>query len=234
MKRFLFAALLALFVVPAHAQIVTKSAPPLAAYPYNTSGIYYGIGALGQGAIANIAGANAVALGAALNGVVGYQWRGGLDFMAVEASAYWTNLGASASCPLGTSCSVDSNVGLEQRFKLGFPYTAVSNLLPNFGAVFPGLPVISVQTTGTQHPYLMAGVHEDDVSSQFGLSTGRAWQVQPVFGAGILGQWTQGLVVDMWAEASISNVGFDLVNGGLVTGKANIGTVYRAGVSALF
>lgn len=239
MKR-LILALLLLWPLAAHAQtvvppIVTKA--PVVGYPYNGSGLYYGVGALGSGATSDIAGSNVTALGAALNGVIGYQWLGGLDFMAVEASVYWNNMGTGTTCAVGTAstpCSVDSQFGFEQRFKFGFPMSAVSALLPNFAAAFPGMPTITVPTTGVQHPYIMAGVHEDDVSSSFGLSTGKEWQVQPVIGAGVLGQWTNNLVVDFWFEASLANTSFDVSTGGIMTGKTSIGPVYRAGISALF
>lgn len=223
------AATLALAAAPAAAADMATKAAPVVGYPYEASGFYFGVGTLGLGSASSVAATNSTSLGAAINGVVGYQWKGGLDFVALEGDFYYTNLGSATSCA-ATPCAVSSQFGMEQRLKVGFPVTALSALLPNLGTIFPTF----TPPTGTtnQHPYLMAAIHEDDVSASYGLSNGRAWQIQPGVGAGLLSQWTNGLAVDMWGEVSFAGAGFNLV--GVKPASANLGTSFRAGVSALY
>jgi hypothetical protein len=199
---------------------VFVKAPATPGYPYQGSGIYFGVGAIGEVANASIAaqgaGTNLYSAGAALEGVIGYQWAlGSTNWMALEASASYTNLGNTQVCAAGVSCTVSNNWGFEQRVLFGFPITAVLAVLPNLNNIFPTLPTPPAGTVTTgNHPYLMAGIHEDDTSATYGLGIGQAWTVRPAIGIGILSQWTQGLVVDVRAEYSFANSSFGIGPGG--------------------
>lgn len=209
-----------------------------AGYPYNSSGWYVGLGALAEVARANIDSIDTgptslYSAGAALTGTVGWQGRLGSsgNWWAAENIVSWTNIGGTVTCTAGVPCSVNSTFGVEQRVMFGFPVTQILSFLPNWGSVFPALPPLpnGVVTTSS-HPYLMASVHEDDVSGSFGLMTGRAWQIRPGIGMGMINQWTNGFVVDVWAEYLFRNSAFTL---GPTAGiaQANEGSKALTGVS---
>ena len=196
------------------ADIATKAAPivRVAGYPYAQSGFYFGVGASSAAGSATVANTGIFSAGAGVDMAVGYQWRGGLDFIALEFDATYTNLGSSATCTAATPCSTNNQWELEPLVKFGFPITTITGALPNLGSVFPGLPQLpaSVVPSGTQHPYIFAGVPFRDVSATYGLSSGQAWTVQPEIGAGILSQWQSGLAADIRAGCSFGTGGFSI------------------------
>lgn len=191
------------------ADLPTKAAPKLnpifAGYPYATSGLYWGLNTLGGGGSVNATGAgvnpNSVVSNQAGAGVtIGYAW--GMAntpvFYAVEAMFDVQNFNGTQP-----GLSFNGPASFEQRFKLGTPLSNFLSLFPNnFGlpAVppFPTLPN-GVVATNVQ-PYLMVGVHEDDVSVNFGTARNTAWRIAPSVGAGALAQLTKGVAVDVWAE----------------------------------
>jgi hypothetical protein len=223
-------ALLALGVTAHAADLpIIGKAPPLAAgYPYTANGIYYGLGVSSTAGSADVANTGIVALGAGVDFVVGYQFKGGLNFIAPELDVTYTNLGNSAACvtPAGgtTSCAASDEWEIEPLVKFGFPITTVTNLLPNLSSVFPALPALPSGVTATNvHPYIYAGAPFRDVSANYGMASGRDWQVQPELGAGFLTQWQQGLVVDARAGCTVGHTGFSLSVAGL-TGPAEVTT----------
>ena len=238
MHKFLVPALLALATASQAADLKTPvlptKAPALVGYPYSSDGFYFGLGAGGSAAQAGVAGTGIDAMGASLDGIVGWQWKGGLDFIAIENIASYTNIGNSGSCLVAggvTSCDVNNRFSDLVRAKFGFPITAITNALPNFSSLFPGLPALPAGTNGTQHPYVYAGAHIADVSADVGLMTGRAWTVQPEVGLGLMSQWQSGLVADVSAGCTFAQVGIAVgpgVAGGELTRKctARVGFLY--------
>jgi hypothetical protein len=241
MRKLLFASVsaLALLSGAAHAADMALKTPFMG-YPYGGSGFYVGIGTQGEVASANVsgssAGTNLYSAGAALTGTIGYQGTFGrsANWYAVENVIAWTNVGGTVTCA-ATNCSIGSTFGVEQRVKFGFPISTVLALLPNWGNLFPALPPLPNGVVSTSsHPYLMVGLHEDDVSASLGLMTGRAWQVTPAVGMGMINQWTNGLVVDTGAEFSFKNTSFNLGTPQVGIGSANQGSAARAYVSFLY
>lgn len=233
--RKLFLATAALLTLGASAQAadlpIIGKAPPLAAgYPYTANGIYYGLGVSSTAGSADIANTGIVALGAGVDFVVGYQFKGGLNFIAPELDVTYTNLGNSAACvtPVGgmTSCATNDSWEIEPLVKFGFPVTTITNLLPNISSVFPALPALptGVGTATNVHPYIYAAGPFRDVSANYGLASGRDWQVQPELGAGFLTQWQQGLVVDARAGCTVGHTGFNLSVAALTGGPAQVTT----------
>lgn len=218
----------------AHAADMPVKAPPITGYPYTSNGFYFGIGALGDAASSSVGGAGVITAGAAVDVAIGYQWKGGLDFVALEARGSYANLGSSTACPVAgmANCTVGNAWGLEQRVKFGFPVTAITNTV-NLGSLFPAVPPLPTGASNvTAHPYLSAGVVENDVSASIGLPSGKAWQVQPTVGAGVMTQWSQGLVADTFVECSFPNTGFNI---GPIAGQgANLGRVCTAGLNLLY
>lgn len=242
MKRFLLATtMLAGLLAQAIAADLPAKAPPLLpatpGYPYTGSGLYAGIGVVGDVANSSVAGTGMFAAGAGLDLTAGYQWGLGTNWFAAEASVQYTNLGASALTNVnGVATAIAAKWGFEERVLWGFPLTNVLAVLPNLSTVFPALPALPgdvVPISTTSHPYLYVGLREDDVSASLALAQGQAWQVQPVLGAGLRQQWTQGLVVDTSAGCSFANTGFTVGPSGLGTG-ANLGSTCRAAVRFLY
>jgi len=230
MRKLLLAAAACLFVSPAFAggTLVT----PAAGYPFNAAGMYFGLGAEALAGTPTDAGVGLVAAGAALTLDAGYQWKGGLDFMAIEALVSWTNLGTNGASCGGTPCSVAANFDVEERFKFGFPWQVIQAVMPNWNNVFPGLPTVNVSNvTGVPHPYVFAGVVETPVTASAAGFANQVWQVQAELGAGILHQVNQGLVMDVWAGMTIPSSTFNIGAGGFTVANANLGKQFRAGLT---
>lgn len=218
------------------ADMAVKAAPPaLPGYPFAASGIYWGVGASADAQSATVANTGVFSAGAGIDGIVGWQWKGGLGFIAVEGIFTYTNLGNSTACTtgVGTSCSVGYQFEIDPRVKFGFPIQTIQALLPNLSAAFPALPVLPANfIPANQTPYIFAGIPIKDVSASYGLMTGKEWLVQGEGGIGILNQWTNGTAVDISAGCAIGNVGFTL---GTVAGTtAKMGTSCTSRVAVLY
>lgn len=234
-KSLLVAALVAGFAAPAAAQMVTKSAPAVG-YP-STNGFYYGVGASSAAGSASVANSGILAVGAGLDLIVGYQWKGGLDFIAAEFDATYTNFGSSATCnPTAPApCSTNSAWELEPLVKFGFPVSYLTAVLPNLSQVFPALPQLPANfTPQTVHPYIYAGTPIRDLSANYGLATGSVWNVQAEVGLGALNQMQQGVVVDARAGVSFGGGGVNLTGPSGIMGRATQNTVYQTRISVLY
>jgi hypothetical protein len=225
------------------ADMPTKAPPPVYGYPYSASGFYFGIGASSSAGSSTVANTGVFAAGAGVDLAVGYQWKGGLDFIAAEFDATYTNLGSAATCNPATAvnntatlpCSTNSQWELEPLVKFGFPVTALTSLLPNLSSVFPGLPALpSGASTANQHPYIYAGLPVRDTSASYGLATGSVWTAQPEIGAGLMSQWMQGLVLDVRGGCSIGTTGFNLTGGTGIVGRATENTICQARLEVLY
>lgn len=220
--------------------ITTKAVPAAAGFPYASSGFYWGIGASSAAANASVSNSGVFAVGAGLDAVVGYQWKGGLDFIAAEVVGTWTNLGSSAACTTAAgavSCAASNAFEIEPRVKFGFPINSITTALPNLSSYFPGLPTFGNSTTAsnsTQHPYLFVGAPIRDVSANFGLMSGQAWTIQPEIGVGNESQWTNGLVLDISAGCTVGNSGFDFGVAGVTTAHADLSTSCQTRVHFLY
>lgn len=241
MRRFLYAAALAtLTFTSALAADLPIKAPRLTApgFPYNGSGFYAGLGAVGAvlsaDVGANTGGSSIFSAGAAVDLTIGYQFTTTNNWYAIEASAQYANVGGSVACP-GDVCSISSKWGFEQRALIGFPISQVLSVLPNLGTVFPGLPPlpgdVNASTTNT-HPYIFAGIREDDVSAAFGIARAQTWKIQPVVGLGLRQQWTNGLVADTSVGCTFADTGIQL--GGIDNASAKFGRDCRAAFRLLY
>lgn len=209
-----------------------------AGFPYQGSGFYAGIGAVGAvlsaDVGANTGGSSVFSAGAAIDLTAGYQITTGNNWYAFEASAQYTNMGGAVAC--GTvNCSVSTKWGFEQRALIGFPIQQVLSVLPNLSAAFPGLPPlpggVNASTTNT-HPYVFVGIREDDRSAIFALQSAQVWTIQPVAGLGIRQQWTNGLVADTSVGCTFTDTGLQL--GGIDNASAKFGRDCRAAFRLLY
>jgi hypothetical protein len=238
MRKFLLAttALIALSVSAHAADMAIKAAPPVVGYPFAVSGVYWGVGASASAASATVANSGVFSAGAGVDGIIGYQWRGGLNFLAVEAIFTYENLGNSTACAMAggtTSCSMGYQFEIDPRVKLGFPIQTIQAVLPNLSVAFPALPTLPATfVPANQTPYLFAGVPIKDVSASYGLTNGKEWLVQGEAGIGILNQWTNGTAVDISAGCAFGNVGFTV--GPVAGATAKLGTSCTSRVAVLY
>lgn len=233
------AAVALLSAAPSRAADLPVKAPPsvLSGYPYSASGFYAGIGAVAGVLSSNVGdatnGTSLYSAGAALDITAGYQFLAAGTWFAVEGSIQYTNMGGAVACGVATSCSVTSRWGFEQRALVGFPIQTVLNVMPNLGNFFPALPALPGGVnamSATSHPYIFAGLREDDVSAIIGLAQASVWKIQPVAGIGLRQQWTNGLVVDTSAGCTFANTGLALGGGA----SATFGRDCRAKISFLY
>ena len=243
MKRFIVASamLLAMLAAPAHAAdlaIAKALGPVVPGYPYAGSGLIFGLGT--EGAVANATAAapgastSLYAAGADINFNIGYQGTigGGSNWWVADVKVAYQNLGGTQLCSVtGTMCSVGSKFDVEERFLIGFPISTVLALLPAWGNIFPALPLQPAGVvTNASHPYVGIGLHESPVTGSVGSISGSSVTFQPAMIVGMKNQWTQGLVVNTWAEYSFANTSFGFGNGNK-TAIANQGATARVGVS---
>lgn len=235
--------LLALWSLPGYAQaaslppVITKTAPsPLTSigqpYPTKGCGFYYGIDAEGGAGGVSGAPAGTTVIGGDIGGLIGYACpMAGLPFF-FEALADFQNLNATGS----DGFSLTGPGHLEQRFGIQTPLLA---FLPSLGAPSTGtVPSIQpmlppgVAINGSAQNYVYVAANEDDISSQFGLATARAWLFSPEVGTGMLIplKTSNGtpIVADAFAGAELQS---DAVCVGGIIVCPKLATRFKTGVS---
>jgi hypothetical protein len=197
------------------------------------TGFYAGLNSYAQVANGDVAGTSVIADGAAIGFTLGYGWGDCAGhWYGFEGMFDYQNLGGSSNTPaLGISTSLASKWEMTQKFKVGANLADIMTFLPNFGALFPGLPQPAAGTTNPK-AYVAGVIREADVSASFLLPSGHVWEIQPGIGLGIQSQTANGSVVDAFADCTFANTGF---TAGLPAGQsANLGRVCRAGVGVYY
>ena len=237
LKIALAATALALAAPAFAADMATKAAPIAPGYPYAASGFYFGVGASSSAGTSTVANTGVFAAGAGVDVDVGYQFKGGLDYIATEFDATYTNLGAAALCNTGTgatSCSATNQWELEPLVKFGFPIQTVLSALPNLSTIFPALPSLPASFSATNvHPYVYAGMPIRNMQVGLGGSSGQEWIIQGEIGLGALAQLSNGLVADTRAGCSLGTEGIAL-NGSSGAHSAEVNTICTAKVDFLY
>ena len=220
----------------AHAADMPTKAPNsfLAGYPYGGSGVYFGIyteggGGSVNGSVPGVGSASLTTNSADVGGSVGYVWASSKypAFIAVEGMFGWTNFNGNAQ-----GFSLSGPASFEQRFLVGTPLANFLSFLPNLNlgtvAPFPVLP--NGATVTNAHPYLMAALHEQDISINFGgLASNREWRVAPAIGLGMMGQLTNGVAIDAWVETIFPDKAICI--GPVANACAGLGQQVKAGLS---
>ena len=197
MKKILLASvgLIALGIASASAADIQRRAVMPAKAPaylpvYNWTGPYIGIsGGFGWGRSdisAPLASGSFNTSGALVGGTLGYNYQMNQFVLGLEGDGSWSNIGGSATCTGGLSCSVRNNWLATARGRLGF---AVDRFMPYVtgGAAFGDIKT-SVATLG------------DATSTKTGWTAGGGIE------AAIAGPWTakvEYLYVDLGRGATI-------------------------------
>jgi|SRR5579872_202328 len=226
MRKLLYAALLLMPGVAGAADLPVKA--PIPGYPQKC-GVFYGINAEGSANQVTGVTSGTYAVGGDIGGVVGYACQfNGIPWF-VEGLADFQNLNAGTA---GFSLSGPAHLG--QRIGVELPYlqflpTSFTGAIPS-----PVLPV-GVTADGPTQSYVFAAIYEDDISTQVGLTTGKAWMVYGVFGPGMLvpvklsNNWNA--VIDAYAGVAIQSSDICL---GAPQKCPALGTGFRTGVSMKF
>lgn len=233
MKRLLLASV-ALVAFCSAALAANKPITPYSGYPYGGAGFYYGIYTEAGGGSVTTPGAapDLTTTSMGVGGLVGYAWGGPNSpaFYAVEAMFGWNNINGSAA-----GFSFSGPAAFEQRFIFGSPIASLLSIFPTLNlptvAPFPQFP--NGATVSNVQAYLMAGLHEDDISFDFtGVSSGHEWRVAPSVGIGMRGQLTNGVAVDAWVETIFPEQAHCI--GGVPGACSGMGQQIKAGLALLY
>lgn len=241
LRSLLFAATAA-FLLPAAASAADLPikartlAAPLPVIGYG-SGLYWGLTTFAdagpvKGSIDGVGPASLTTNQIALAGTVGWAWNaGGPAFYAVEGSFGITNFNGGNTAGL----SLSGPAAFEQRIKAGVPLQQLLSYFPtlNLPTVPPFPPLPNGQVPTNVYTYLWGGIHEDDISANFGLAANKQWSVAPALGVGMLGQLSNGFAADAWVGTVFPAKGFAFgpVGQGAVLGLAQR---YEVGFSILY
>jgi hypothetical protein len=212
------------------------AATPAVGYPVG-SGFYWGLTTFAdagpvKGSIEGIGPASLTTNQIALAGTVGWAFNaGGPAFYAVESSFGLTNFNGGNTVGL----SLSGPAAFEQRFKAGVPLVQLLSYLPtlNLPTVPPFPPLPNGQVATNVLTYLWGGMHEDDISANFGLGANKQWSIAPALGVGMIGQLSNGFAADAWVGTVFPAKGFAV---GPVGQSALVGLAqrYEVGFSILY
>lgn len=228
--RKLLAALL-LLASPAYAADLATKAVPFSAYPTTKCGLYYGANAEGGAGVVANAPAGTTVIGGDIGLLIGYACPIGGSPWFVEGIFDFQNLNAG-----NAGFSLSGPAHLEQRVGVQTPLLQILPSLPGFSSINTGTPpaigplLPPGASPGPMQNYVYGAVNEDDISSQLGLATARAWLVSPEVGTGILDAVTLStgkiIVIDAYA-------GYEMQSNALCLGAVcpKLGGRYKTGVS---
>jgi hypothetical protein len=248
MKKLLLATTL-LFPLAAQAADLTLKAKSTA-YPYASSGCYFGVAVKGGVDQVNASGSALFATslatgglnaaGAGVGGDVGcihyYGPQSTIQWVGFEASVYYQNVTASAMAAApgaGVQASYASRWSADQTIKLG-GFNPVA-WLPNLGISFPTLPApptisgINILSPGLA--YFSIGVEEFGVDGQFFTAGGSTIGIAPLVGLGVInpildstGKLT-GNVLDTGAQVVFADKALGLTNAFGTNGAPTLGSL---------
>jgi hypothetical protein len=212
------------------------AATPVVGYPVG-SGFYWGLTTFAdagpvKGTIEGVGPASLTTNQIALAGTIGWTWNaGGPAFYAIEGSFGITNFNGGNTVGL----SLSGPAAFEQRFKAGVPLAQLLSYFPtlNLPTVPPFPPLPNGQVATSVLTYLWGGVHEDDISANFGLATNREWSIAPALGVGMIGQLANGFAADAWVGTVFPAKGIAFGPVG-ATAMVGLSQRYEVGFSILY
>jgi hypothetical protein len=205
-----------------------------ATYPYQSSGIFFGIYTAGTGGSVNatvpgVGSSSLTTTTGEIGGTVGYAWgqKGSPIAYTLEGDFGLTNFNGSQA-----GLSLQGPLSFEQRFTIFMPLSNIMNALPNLptiGTVPPFAPLQPGVTASNIQSGLGFGIKEKDISASFqGIGANKIWRVEPVIRLVALEQLSNGTALYAYAEAAIPADG--KVFGPVPGVTATLGTEYSAGV----
>lgn len=217
--------------LPAVAADLPTKAPIFTAYPEGGCGAYYGLNALGSAAPITNGPIGGNVVGGAIGGTLGYTCAvaNSPNFWFVEIMGDFQNLNGGTN-----GLALTGPAHIEERIAFGGPINQLLSVLPglNFPSV-PSLPALpNGITAGPQKGYVFASLSQDDISAQFGLANARQWSLTPGVGVGMLSRLSNGVVADVFVEATMQS---QAVCFGSLPGQCpKLGTGWRTGLALKF
>lgn len=261
MRKFMLAALLAAFSLPALAadlpKMITKG-PDI--FSFEASGWYFGVEAGAAAAQANVSGqslfvtslakGNLTAAGGTIGGCGGWISGRGGNWWGLHGCVDYQNITGTSA--IGTGVASRWSATQEVRFGgniLGW----LLDVLPNVGVTGFSFPTFTppsvngnVNLAAAPHNYFAVGISEFGMDGSFGGATGAKVGIAPMIKMGAIWQSLDstgkpnGRAVDIYAQVTFAGKGFTLdnvlaPNGQLAaSGSGNLGTQYKAGLGYYF
>lgn len=222
------------------ADLPVKASPWFSqAYPYQSSGIFFGVYTEGGGGsvtatVPGVAPASLSTTSAGIGGTVGWAWgqKGTPVSYTVEGDFGVTNFNGNS-----TGLSLQGPLSFEQRVTIFTPMNNLMNLLPNLPNVLGTLPPFPAIAPGVAASNLQmgfaVGVKEKDISAAFlGVQADKIWRVEPVIRLVAMEQLSNGTALRAYVETAFPDKGkvFGPVPGSSVV----LGTEVTAGVGVVW
>lgn len=209
------------------------------AYPYQSSGLFFGLYTEGAGGSvsATVPGVGAASLTTttgALGLTAGYVWGQKNSALAysVEGDFGFTNFNGN-----NTGLALQGPLLFEQRFVVFAPWANLMAALPNFPNVLgtiPPFPALQPGVTASNLQMgLAVGVREKDISTSFiGLNSNKVWRVEPVIKLIAMEQLSNGTAIRAWVGVALPDKG--AIIGPVPGASVTLGPEILAGVGAYF
>lgn len=220
---------------------VTQSPFFSAAYPYQSSGLFFGVYTEGTGGsvsanvpVAGVGPASLTTTTAAVGGTVGWAW-GRKDSpiaYTVEADFGVTNFNGNNS-----GLSLQGPLSFEQRFTIFTPFNNILSALPNLpnllGTVPPFPPLQPGLNASNLQMGIGFGIKEKDVSLGFaGLNSGKVWRVMPAIRLVAMEQLSNGTALRAYVETALPDKG--KIIGPVPGASATLGPEITAGIGVMW
>jgi hypothetical protein len=216
--RYSLAALAAVLLAPAAlaADLPVKASNFAfsSAYPYQSSGLFFGAYTEGAGGsvsatVPGIGAASLTTTTGALGLTAGYAWgsKGSALAYSVEGDFGFTNFNGN-----NAGLSLQGPMSFEQRFVIFAPWANLAAALPNFPNILgtiPPFPALQAGVTASNlQTGLAFGIKEADRSLGFaGVTSGKVWQIEPVIKLIAMEQLSNGTAVRAWAGVGLPDKG---------------------------
>lgn len=243
MKKLLLASAAALLSVAANAAdlpVMPTKAPASpwfsSAYPYQTTGIFFGAytAASGGSVSASVPGVGAASLTtttAEIGGTVGWAWgqKNSPISYTVEGDFGLTNFNGNQA-----GFSLQGPLSFEQGVTIWTPFSNLQNLLPNwpsnlFGTVPPFAPLQPGVTASNLQSGFGVFIKEQDISTSFhGVEANKIWRIYPAVRLTAMEQLSNGSALYAYAEAAFPTDG--KIIGPVPGAIATLGTQYSTGI----
>lgn len=215
MKKFILAAAIAALAVPALAadlptKAVTQSPFFSTAYPYQSSGIFFGAYVAGASGsvtanVPGVASASLTTTTAEIGGTVGWAWgqKGSNIAYTIEGDFGMTNFNGN-----NAGLSLQGPLSFEQGITVWTPLNNLINFLPgNLQSFFGTVPPFAALAPGVTASNLQSGIgafiKEKDISTAFaGVATNKIWRVYPAVRLTAMEQLSNGTALYAYAEAA--------------------------------
>jgi hypothetical protein len=252
MKRSLFALFALLAITAGVASAVAADLPPPPApvfkappsivangYPYETSGLFFGLFTEGGGGSVNasvpgVAAASLTTTQAGLGVTAGYAWgqKGNPFAFSIEGDFGWTNFNGGTA-----GLSLSGPLFFEQRFVVFTPYKTIADLFPSFpnlGTLPPFSTLPAGVTASNQQLGLFVGLREDDISLNFpGVAANREWHLAPEIGIAQMEQLSNHSAMRTWVKTVFPG-DKGLCVGPVANACASLGQQYKVGLGVYF